>query len=96
MVSSFDGGDDCVWVGGPCEGLGVDIGVGDEAVDGGLGFDDGAEDASLETALSELGEEAFDGIEPGARGRGEMEDEALVPVEPGTGLVRTTRLTGLR
>ena len=85
-MPSSDGGDDFVWVSGPCEGFGVDIGLGDEAVDGGLEIDDGAEDAALEAALGELGEEAFDGIEPGARGRGEVEDEALVPVEPSTDL----------
>ena len=36
--------------------------------------------------LDELGEEALDGIEPGARGRREVEDEARVPVEPGADL----------
>ena len=44
MVPSLDGGDDFVGVGGPCEGLRVGVGLGDEAVDGGLEIDDGVED----------------------------------------------------
>lgn len=37
----------------------------DEAADGGLQIDDGTEDAMLEPAPAELGEEAFDGISGG-------------------------------
>ena len=37
----------------------------------------------LEALLCEFGKEAFDGIEPGARLRGEVEDPARVPGEPG-------------
>ncbi len=37
----------------------------DEAVDGGLKIDVGMEDAVLEPAPRELGEEARDGVEPG-------------------------------
>ena len=40
------------------------IGLFDEAVDGGLEIDDGAEHAAFEAAPGELGEETFDGIEP--------------------------------
>jgi len=50
-VPSLDGGDDFVGVGGPCEGLRVGVGLGDEAVDGGLEIDDGAEDAALQSSL---------------------------------------------
>src|SRR3954454_11668896 len=46
----------------------------------------GAEDAALEATLRQSGEEALDGIEPGARGRREVESEALMAVEPGTHL----------
>lgn len=40
----------------------------DEAVDGGVELDDGVEHAAPEAPLGELGEEAFDGIQPGAAG----------------------------
>jgi len=54
----------------------------EEAVDGGLEVDDGSEDAAFQATPRQLGEEAFDRIEPGGRGRREVEDEARVPVEP--------------
>ena len=41
-----------------------------------------SEDAALQSALGQLGEEALDGVEPGARGRGEVEGEARVAGEP--------------
>jgi hypothetical protein len=64
LVPSFDGGDDFVWVCGPCEGFWVTIGFVEEAVDGGLEFVDRSEDPAFEAASGELGEETFDGIEP--------------------------------
>ena len=82
LVPSFDGGDDAVRIGGPDEGLRFCVVLADEAVDGGLEVDDGAEDAALEPALGELGEEAFDGVEPGAGCRHEVEGPARVAVEP--------------
>ena len=60
MVPTIDGGDDFIWICGPDEGLGLVIGVGDEAADGGLEFDDRAKDAALEKVLDELCEEALD------------------------------------
>ena len=81
-MPAFDGGDDFIRVGGPDEGLGIMIGLFDEAVDRSLELDDRAEDAALETALGELGEEALDGIEPGAGGRREVGDEARVALQP--------------
>ena len=77
------GGDDFVGIGGPGEGPGVIVGFAQEAVDGGLELDDRSEHAAFEAALAELGEEALHGIEPGARGRGEVEDEAGMTIEPG-------------
>src|SRR5260221_6325847 len=62
------------------------VGLGDEAVDGGLEVDDRAKDAALEAAAGEFGEEALDGIEPRARGRGEVEDEARMARQPGLDL----------
>ncbi len=55
---------------GPDEGFEV----GEKAVDGGLEFDDRAEHAAFEPPSGQLGEEALDCIEPGARGRSEVED----------------------
>jgi hypothetical protein len=76
LVPSVNGGDDFIWVGGPDEGLGIMVGLGDEAIDGGLEFDDRVKDAALEASPGEFGEEAFDGIEPRCRGRGEVESPA--------------------
>ena len=58
----------------------------DEAVDGGLEIDDGAEDAVLQASAGQLGEEALDGIQPGTRGRDEVEGPARMPGEPGANL----------
>jgi len=85
-VPTFDGSDDLVWVGGPDEGPGVDVCLGEEAVDGGLEVDDGSEDATFEAPAGELGKIAFDGVEPARRGRCEMEDEAGMATEPGVHL----------
>ena len=82
-MPTFDGGDDLVGIGGPNERCGVVVGFGDEAVDGGLEIDDRVEHSSFESAFAELGEEGFDGIEPGARGRREVKDEPKVALEPG-------------
>ena len=78
--------DDGVGIGGPGEGLGVFVGLREEAVDGGLEIDDALEDAALEPLLGQLGEEAFDRVEPGGRGRGEVEVEPRMPFEPGANL----------
>ena len=73
-------------IGGPGEGLGVVVGFGEVSVDGGLEIDDALEDAALEPLPGQFGEEAFDGIEPGGRGRGEVEMEPRMPFEPGADL----------
>jgi hypothetical protein len=41
LVPSFDGGDDFVWVCGPCEALWVIVGLIQETADGGLEVADG-------------------------------------------------------
>ena len=65
MEPSVSCGDDFIGVGFPGERLWVGgIVFADEAVDGGLEIDDGMEDAVLEPAPGEFGEEALDGIEP--------------------------------
>ena len=58
---------------GPDEGLGVPVGDGDVAGNRAFEVVDRAKDASFEALPSELGEEAFHSIEPGAGGRREVE-----------------------
>ena len=65
-MPALDGRDDPVGVGGPDEGLGIGVLLGDEAVDGGLEVDQRMERASFEAPAAELGEEAFDRVEPRA------------------------------
>ena len=82
MVPSSDGGDDLVRVLGPAEGTRVIVGFGEEPVDGGLERDDGVEDAAFEALLAQLGEEAFNRVEPGGGGRGEVEGPTRVTLQP--------------
>lgn len=77
-----DGGDDFVWVCGPDERFGVIVCLCDEAVDGDLKIDDGLEDTALQSALGKFGEEPFDRVEPGTRGRSEVECKPRVPSKP--------------
>src|SRR4029079_7091450 len=70
----------------PDEWCRVPVVLGEIAIDSGLEVDDGVEDATLETPLGQLGEEALDCVEPRARGWREVECEALMAVEPGTHL----------
>src|SRR3954471_13594456 len=82
LLPTLDGGEDAFGVGGPDEGFGIGVGLGHEAVDGELQVDDGLEDAALETLACELGEETFNGVKPGRRGRGEVEGPARVTGQP--------------
>ena len=68
---------------GPDEGLGVPIGGGDVAGNRAFEVIDRSKDAPFEALASELGEEAFHGIEPGAGGRREMERPSRMLGEPG-------------
>ena len=77
-----DGGDDFVGVRGPGEGLGLLIVLFEEAVDRGLQLGDGSEDAALEPALCESGEEALDRVEPGSGRRREVERPSRIAFEP--------------
>jgi hypothetical protein len=78
--------DDGIGVSGPEERFGIVVGLPHEAVDGGLEIGDAFEHAALEPTPRQLGEETLDRIEPGGRGRGEMEMEALVSPQPGVNL----------
>ena len=70
-------------IGGPDEGLRIVVGFGEVSVDRSLEIDDAFEDATFEPLPGQLGEETFNGIEPGGRGRSEVEVEARMPLEPG-------------
>ena len=63
-MPTADGCDDLIGIGCPDEGLGLPVGVGEEAVDGGLQFDDRGKHAAFQPAIGELGEEAFDRVQP--------------------------------
>ena len=82
MLPAFDSGEDLFGIGGPNEWLGVVVGLGEEAVDSGLQFGEGSEDAPLEAPSSELGEEAFHSVEPGGARRREVERPAGMPGQP--------------
>ena len=64
------------------KGLGVIVCLRDEAVDCDLEIDDRSEHATLEVPARELGEEAFDGVEPGRRYGREVEGPAGIPGQP--------------
>src|SRR6202034_4316928 len=83
LVPTSDSRDDLIGFGGPDKGSGLIVGLAEEAVDRGLELDDRAEGAAFEPTPGQLGEEALHGVEPGGRGRGEMEDEPRMPTEPG-------------
>ncbi len=63
-MPSFGGSDDFLWIGAPNERSGALVVLLDEVLDGGLQGHHGMADAALELAAGQLGEEAFDGIQP--------------------------------
>ena len=67
---------------GPDKGLGVGVVVFEIIVDRPLEVDDGVEHAATDALSGDLGEEAFDQVEPGRRGRREMHVEARMPGQP--------------
>ena len=81
-MPSFDGGDDLARVFCPDKWLWVGIGIGDEAVDCVREFLERTKHAALEAPLGQEREQTFDSIEPGCRGRSEVEDKARVASEP--------------
>lgn len=68
-MPSGDLGDDAVGVGGPDEGFGLGVVLGEVAVDGGLEVDQGVEDATLQAPSGQGGEEGLDGIGPSIAAR---------------------------
>jgi len=71
-MPSFFSRDDVLWLCPPVERCGLLIMGLDEDVYGLLQRHDRVEDTAFQTALGELGEEALDGIQPGAGRRDEM------------------------
>jgi hypothetical protein len=57
----------------PDKRLGAGIVLGEISIDGGLQVGDRAENAATDALPGHLREEILDGIEPGGRGRGEVE-----------------------
>jgi hypothetical protein len=82
LVPASDGSNDGVRVLSPMEGLWLGIGLGDEAVDGFLERGQGVEDAALQAPFGEPGEEPLDCIDPGCRGRREVEGPVRMAAEP--------------
>ena len=78
-----DGGDDAIRVFGPNEAFCCFVALGNEAFDGGLQLDDGAEHTAFEPSLGHPGEKSLHCIEPGTGRRREVELPAWMPVEPG-------------
>jgi hypothetical protein len=68
---------------GPDEGFEAGIVLGEISIDGGLQVGDRTEDAAADTLPGHLREEVLDGIEPGGRGRGEVEGPARMTGQPG-------------
>ena len=56
---------------------------GEISIDGGLQVSDRVEDAAADALPGHLGKEVLDGIEPGGRGRGEVEGPARMTRQPG-------------
>src|SRR5438270_9432697 len=68
---------------GPDERLGAGIVLGEISIDSGLQVDDRAEDAAADALPGHLGKEVLHRIEPGGRGRGEVERPAPMARQPG-------------
>ena len=81
-MPASDGGDVFGGIGGPFEGFGMGVVVFEEVVDGFWEAGHRAEDAALEPASGEDGEEAFDGDEPGGGTLCELEGPARMTREP--------------
>src|SRR5262249_30040369 len=67
---------------GPDERFWVSIVLGEIGVDRALEVDDRAEDAATDALAGHFGEEVLDRIEPGGRGRGEVEGPTWMTRQP--------------
>ena len=82
LMPPLGSGDDRLRIGLPDERLRLLVMDVDEGVDGALQVDEGVEDAVLQPSSRELGEEAFDGVQPRTGGGCEVEGPARVAGEP--------------
>ena len=71
---------------GPDERLGAGVVLFEVVHDRGLQLGDGVEGAATDAFFGDLGEEALDQVEPGRRGRGEVQMEARMRREPASDL----------
>lgn len=74
--------DDGVGRRGPAEGLRVGVVGVEVGPDVLVQLDDGAEHAALEAPLRQRGEQTLNGVDPGGRGRREVDVEARMPDQP--------------
>ncbi len=84
--TTFELGDDAAGGPGPDEGARGGVVLADVARDDLLEIGDGLEDTPSQTPSGQRGEEALDGVEPGRRGRREVDHPARVPLQQGTDL----------
>ena len=66
----------------PDEGLGAVVPAGDPGADVGFQLGDAAVHAAAQQSGAQFGEEAFDEVEPGAAGRGEVQVEPGMAQQP--------------
>ena len=81
-MPSLDGGDNFVWIGDPFEGFGMGVMIVEEAIDRGLEVGDGSEDSAFEAGFGEGCEETLNGVDPGGRGRREVEGPSRIARQP--------------
>ena len=75
-------GEDCFAFCMPCVALRLRVAVGQIGFDGANQFGDAAKAAVANHIAGEIGEEAFDKIQPGAPGRREVAVDAWMTVDP--------------
>src|ERR1700756_4475925 len=68
---------------GPDEGFGAGVVLREISIDGGLQVGNRAENATADALPRHLREKVLDGVEPGGRGRGEVEGPARMTRQPG-------------
>ena len=81
-MPSSDCGDDFVGIGDPLEGFRLGVVIVEKAVDCGLEVGDRPEGPAFEAAFGQDCEKSLDGVDPGSRGRGEVERPAWMTRKP--------------
>ena len=83
-AEALDGGENVVGGFYPAKGLRVGVDGVDGEADGGFRFFSGAADAAADVPFGDLGEEAFRQVDPGTRGRREMDMPSRAPATSGS------------